>query len=128
MFLAVLYFILRSLLRLTPEGDAREREAEILVLRHQLAVMKRKAGRPKFCRSDRMLLAAFARFVPRGRWSCFIVSPQTILRWHRDLVARKWTYRHTGTGRPPLPPELVDLIVEMARKNPSTGPQPRDGR
>ena len=111
MFLAVLYFILRLALRLAPEGDVREHEAEVLVLRHQLAVMKRKAGRPKLRRLDRRLLAAFARFVPRERWSCFIVSPQTILRWHRELVARKWTYKHTKTGRPPLDPELVALII-----------------
>jgi hypothetical protein len=75
--LAVVYFVLRLVLRIAPEGDARGREAEILVLRHQLAVMKRKAGRPKLRRLDRMLLAAFARLVPRERWSCFIVSPQT---------------------------------------------------
>jgi putative transposase len=95
--LAVIYFMLRLLLRLTPEGDVREREAEILVLRQQLAVLKRKAGRPKLRRVDRMLLAAFARLIPKERWSCFIVSPQTILRWHRELVARKWTYRHART-------------------------------
>jgi putative transposase len=104
--LAVIYFMLRLLLRLIPEGDVREREAEILVLRQQLAVLKRKAGRPKLRRVDRMLLAAFARLIPKERWSCFIVSPQTILRWHRELVARKWTYKHARTGRPPLDPEL----------------------
>ena len=118
MLLAVIYFMLRLLLRLTPEGDAREREAEILVLRQQLAVLKRKAGRPKLRRVDRMLLAAFARLIPKERWSCFIVSPQTILRWHRELAARKWTYKHARTGRPPLDPELVALIVSMARTNP----------
>jgi putative transposase len=107
MLLAVFYFVLRLVLRLAPEGDAREREAEILVLRHQLAVMTRKAGRPRLCRVDRMLLVALSRLVPKDRWSCFIVSPQTILRWHRELVARKWTYRHARTGRPPLDPELV---------------------
>jgi putative transposase len=66
--LAVIYFMLRLLLRLTPEGDVREREAEILVLRQQLAVLKRKAGRPKLRRVDRMLLAAFARLIPKERW------------------------------------------------------------
>jgi hypothetical protein len=119
--LAVIYFMLRLLLRLTPEGDVREREAEILVLRQQLAVLKRKAGRPKLRRVDRMLLAAFARLIPKERWSCLIVSPQTILRWHRELVARKWTYKHARTGRPPLDPELVALIVSMARTNPRWG-------
>ena len=121
MLRAVIYFMLRLLLRLTPEGDVREREVEILVLRQQLAVLKRKAGRPKLRRVDRMLLAAFARLMPKERWSCFIVSPQTILRWHRELVARKWTYKHARTGRPPLDPELVALIVSMARTNPRWG-------
>ena len=121
MLLAVIYFMLRLLLRLTPEGDVREREAEILVLRQQLAVLKRKAGRPKLRRVDRMLLAAFARLIPKERWSCLIVSPQTILRWHRELVARKWTYKHARTGRPPLDPELVALIVSIARTNPRWG-------
>lgn len=121
MFLAILYFVLRLVLRLTPEGDACEREAEILVLRHQLAVMKRKARRPKLRCFDRVLLAAFAQLVPKERWSCFIVSPQTILRWHRELVAKKWTYKHKKMGRPPLDPELVALIVEMARNNPRWG-------
>ena len=121
MLLAVVYFVLRLALRIAPEGDARGREAEILVLRHQLAVMKRKAGRPKLRRFDRMLLAAFARLVPRDRWSSFVVSPQTILRWHRELVARKWTFRHTKTGRPPLDQELVVLIVATANDNPRLG-------
>ena len=121
MLLAVLYFILRLLLRLPPEGDAREREAEILVLRHQLSVLKRKTGRPKLRRLDRMLLSAFAPFVPRKRWSCFIVCPQTLLRWHRELVARKWTFRHGRLGRPPLDPELVALIISMAKDNPRWG-------
>jgi putative transposase len=119
--LAVIYFILRLILRIAPEGDAREREAEILMLRHQLVVLKRKAGRPRLRRRDRMLLAAFSRLVPRERLSCFIVSPQTILRWHRELVRRKWTYRHARTGRPPLDPQLVVLIIEMARRNPRWG-------
>ncbi|MGH2578742.1 MAG: integrase core domain-containing protein, partial [Actinomycetota bacterium] len=108
-------------LRLVPEGDAREREAEILVLRHQLAVLKRKTGRPKLRRLDRLFLSAFGPFVPRKRWSCFIVSPQTILRWHRELVARKWTCKHGRLGRPPLDPELVALITSMAKDNPQWG-------
>lgn len=68
-----------------------------------------------------MLLAAFARFVPKERWSCFIVSPQTILRWHRELIARKWTYKHRRTGRPPLDAQLVALIIAMGRDNPRWG-------
>jgi hypothetical protein len=119
--LAVVYFVLCLVLRIAPEGDARECEAEILVLRHQLTMMKRKAGRPKLRRFDRMLLTAFARLVRRERWSGFIVSPQTILRWHRELVARKWTFRHRRLGRPPIDPELVALIISLAKDNPRWG-------
>lgn len=121
MLLAVLYFVLRLAFRVAPEGDAREREAEILVLRHQSKVLQRKAGRPRLRRSDRMLLAAISRLLPRERWRSFLVSPQTLLRWHRELVRRKWTYNHTKIGRPPLDPELAGLILAMARGNPRWG-------
>ena len=121
MLLAVGYFVLRLVLRIAPDGDETEREAEILVLRHQLAVLKRTNPRPWLRRRDRMLIAALSRMVPRVRWSGFIVTPSTILRWHRELVARKWTFRHRRTGRPPLDPELGCLILEMARNNPRWG-------
>jgi hypothetical protein len=83
---------------MTPDDDTREREAEILVLRHQLAVKKRANPRPRIRRLDRMIIAAFARLIRRDRWSGFIVSPATILRWHRELVARKWTLKGTETN------------------------------
>lgn len=105
MLLAVAYFILRLVLRIAPEGDARDREALILALQHQLAVLSRKDPRPKLRRFDRMFLAALSRLIPRERWSSFIVSPQTLLRWHRELVHRKWTFEHkNGPGaRPRIP-------------------------
>ena len=121
MLLAVLYFVLRLLLRLAPEGEAREREAEILVLRQQVKVLSRKAGRPKFQRRDRVLLAAFSRLLPRERWGSFMVSPQTLLRWHRELIQRKWTYKRNRGGRPGTDPEIIRLIVEMAKDNPRWG-------
>jgi transposase InsO family protein len=121
MLFAVCYFILRLVLRITPDDDTREREAEILVLRHQLAVLKRANPRPRLRRLDRMMIAAFARLIRRDRWSGFIVSPATILRWHRELVARKWTYKRSRTGRPPLDPSLARLIVQMAKDNPRWG-------
>jgi len=119
--LAVCYFILRLILRIAPVDDAKEREAEILVLRHQLTVLKRANPRPRMRRWDRMLIAVLSRTIPRDRWSGFIVTPATILRWHRELVARQWTFRHKKTGRPPLDPEIVSLIVEMAKDNPRWG-------
>lgn len=121
MLLAVLYFVLRLLLRLAPEGEAREREAEILVLRQQVKVLSRKAGRPKLRRRDRALLAAFSRLLPRERWGSFMVSPQTLLRWHRELIRRKWTYKRNRGGRPRTDPEIIRLIVEMAKDNPRWG-------
>ena len=77
--------VLRAVFRLAPAGEQREREIEILVLRHELQVLKRKAGRPKLRRSDRLFLAAAASILPRSRWSSFIVTPTTLLRWHRGL-------------------------------------------
>ena len=74
MLFAVAYFLLRLVLRLAPQGDNRDREAEILMLRYQLKVLTRKAGRPKLSRLDRLLLAAISRLLPRERWSAFSVS------------------------------------------------------
>jgi putative transposase len=118
MFFAFCYFILRSLLRIAPNTDVREREAEILVLRHQLAVLRRTNPQPRLRRRDRMVIAGLAGLIPKARWTRFIIAPATILRWHRELLRRKWTFRHARVGRPPLAPELVDLILRMARENP----------
>ena len=85
--------VLRAVFRLAPAGDQRDRELEILVLRHQVKVLQRKAGRPRLRRRDRLFLAAAARLLPRGRWSCFIVRPATLLAWHRALVKRKSTLK-----------------------------------
>ena len=82
--------------------DAVAKEAEILVLRHQLAVLRRQVARPHFRWSDRAVIAALARLVPRERWAAFLVTPETILRWHRALVRRRWTYRRRQVGRPSL--------------------------
>ncbi|HEY3024104.1 MAG TPA: integrase core domain-containing protein [Actinomycetota bacterium] len=122
MLFSILYLILRGLLWLAgPERDSRDREVEILVLRHQLKVLSRNTGRPRLRRLDRVLLAAAARVLPRERWSSFFVTPSTLLRWHRQLVRRKWTFRARGTGRPPLAPEVRELILRLARENPRWG-------
>src|SRR5438132_3099563 len=102
MLFSLLYAMVRVLLRVAPSSDEREREVEILVLRHEIRVLSRKAGRPKLRRRDRLFLAAAANILPKDRWACFIVTPSTLLRWHRELVRRKWTYRHRRTGRPPI--------------------------
>src|SRR5689334_8769518 len=67
-------------------------------------------------------MAAASRFLPRERWSSFLVTPPTLLRWHRELVRRKWTFRRrTRGGRPPVDPKLRDLVVRMGRENPRWG-------
>jgi transposase InsO family protein len=96
-------------------------ELENAVLRHQLGVLGRSAKRPPLRRRDRLLLAAVSTLLPRERWSVFLVSPQTLLRWHRELVARKWTYRCRSAGRPPLDPALRELVLRLARENSSWG-------
>ena len=121
MLFSLLYMVLRAVLRLALAGDQRDREVEILVLRHQVKVLKRKAGRPRLRRRDRLFLAAATRLLPRGRWSCFIVRPATLLAWHRALVKRKWTYRRRRSGRPPLDEEICRLVVGMAKDNPRWG-------
>ena len=96
MLLSLVYFAVRRLLRLLAGGgkpdDAAAREIEILVLRHQLRVLAR-GRRLRLSRPDRLLLAAASGLLSRDRWHSFPVSPQTLLRWHRELVRRKWTYR-----------------------------------
>jgi hypothetical protein len=119
---SIFYLILRGLLGFVPSGEeGREREVEILVLGHQLEVLSRKAGRPNLRRADRALLAAASRLLPRERWASFLVRPATILRWHRELVRRKWTFRRKPLGRPPISPQVRELIRRLARENPRWG-------
>jgi hypothetical protein len=111
-----------QLLALLARGDA-AKDLEILVLRHQLPVLRRQVQRPKLQPADRALLAAVSRVLPRARWSCFLVKPEMLLGWHRRLVAGAWTYPHRQTGRPPLDQEVQQLIVRLARENPRWGYQ-----
>src|SRR6266511_1981253 len=96
-------------------------ELENAVLRHQLGVLRRTVKCPPLRRRDRILLAALSGVLPRERWSVFLVSPQTLVRWHRELVARKWTYRRRSPGRPPIDAELRELVLRLARENRSWG-------
>jgi hypothetical protein len=118
MLFSLLYLLV---CRLLGAGGRRteERDLELLVLRHQLRVLQRQVKR-----LDRVLLAAASARLPRGSWSSFIVRPETLLRWHRELVRRKWTYRRMGQpGRPPIDPNVRDLVVRLGRENPRWGYQ-----
>jgi putative transposase len=122
--LFMLWLTVRLLTRLLdlPRADDGAKDLEILVLRHQLRVLRRKTGRPRFTAADRVLLAAASRVLPKQRWASFLVTPQTLLRWHRTLVRRKWTYGKTRTpGRPPIDSEVVALVLRLARENPRWG-------
>ena len=109
------------LLAMLARGDA-AKDLEILVLRHQLGVLRRQIPRPRLEPTDRALLAAVSRVLPSARWSCFLVRPETLLRWHRRLIAGMWTYPR-GPGRPPVGQEVQQLIVRLARENPRWGYQ-----
>ena len=118
--LFLLSLVIRTLTRVLAGGrsDDSSKDLEILVLRHQVRILRRKAGRPRLRRLDRVLLASASRALPRDRWGSFIVTPSTLLRWHRELVRRKWTFRRgRRPGRPPLDPEVQALVLRMAREN-----------
>src|SRR5436189_5010553 len=124
MVLSFVYWSLRRLLELMVlrRRAEREKEIEILLLRHQLRVLERQVARPTLTPADRVLLAAFSRVLPRRAWKTSLLwTPATLLRWHRELVARRWTYLHRRRGRPATASEIRELIVRLARENPGWG-------
>jgi putative transposase len=98
-------------------------EIEILVLRHELAILRRQHRRPRLRPKDRALLAALSRQLPRAHWPLFLVKPEALLGWHRRMVRRRWTYASAPRGRPPVPGQVQQLIVRLARENPRWGYQ-----
>src|SRR5713226_1721671 len=123
MVFALVYSYLRLLLDI---ADVRVRvrspEAELLLLRHELRILRRQINRPRLTPADRLIMAAFHRLVSR-RALGGLVEPETVLSWYRELVRRKWAAfgRRRGVGRPRLDPNLRELILRMARENPKWG-------
>jgi putative transposase len=108
-----------ALLVMLIRSDA-SKDVEILVLRHEVAVLRRQVARPKPDWADRAVIAALARLLPRHLRLHRIVTPGTLLAWHRRLIKNKWTYPNP-TGRSPIPEEIRELVQQMARQNPWWG-------
>src|SRR6266496_2291535 len=121
MLVSVLYWLLCSLLRLLVRCGVEERDLETVVLRRQLKILARGGTRPRFTTADRALLAAAARLLSRDRWRSFLVGPDTLLRWHRELLGRRPRGPCRRPGRPPLDPAIKELIRRLGRENPRCG-------
>src|SRR5450759_1484576 len=94
---------------------------EVVMLRHEVAILRRQVNRPSLRPADRAVLAGLSRLVSKAGRVRFSVQPETLLRWHRDLVRRRWTYRRARSGRPTLPAGTVPLVLGLAKENPTWG-------
>jgi putative transposase len=123
MAFSFLYLAFRSLLAalVRSRRGLDVKDIELLVLRHELEVLRRQVGRPKLGMPDRALLAAAAHHLPRSSRAVVLVTPRTLLRWHQALVRRRWRQPTGRVGRPPLPAEVRELVLRLARENPRWG-------
>src|SRR4249919_380999 len=121
----IVYLLVRRILGLAVLISRSDlaKDAELLVLRHENAVLRRHAGRVRYEPADRVWLAALARLLPRRRWTgIFPVTPATLLAWHRKLAGSKYdTSKRRKPGRPPTVPSVARLVVRLARENPLQG-------
>jgi putative transposase len=117
------YVALRRVLGLVVlrSRSQRAKDLELIVLRHEIEVLRRQVRRVELRPADRAFLAAASRVLSRRSWGCFVVTPATLVRWHRRVVAKRWSYPHHGPGRPPRDGEVRGLVVRMARENPRWG-------
>jgi putative transposase len=119
-FLYVAFVRLLQLVRLSRSGQ-QDLAVEVVMLRHEVAVLRRQVARPALLPADRAVLAGLSRLLSAARRGRFFVKPETLLRWHRDLVRRKWTYPHRRPGRPAIPAGTVSLVLRLAKENPTWG-------
>jgi putative transposase len=121
---SVVYLLVRCLLGCLMVLARREvsKDAELLVLRHENAVLRRQIGRVRYQPGDRLWLAALSHLIPRRRWGeAFMMTPATLLAWHWRLVAHKWDYTNRRPGRPSTPAAIRKLVIRMATENPTWG-------
>jgi len=117
-FLYLLFLRVSQLTRLS-RLDSEDLAVEVVMLRREVAVLRRQVSRPALQLADRAPLAGLARLLSRRRLRRFFVQPDTLLRWHRDLVRRHWTYPSRRPGRPSVPSGTVALVLRLAKENPT---------
>src|SRR5215210_4147155 len=125
MLVSIVYACVRLLLELLLVRSRPDlaRDVELLVLRHEVRVLRRQTKRTRYRAGDRLVLAGLSRLLPGSEWWRFPVRPETLLRWHRELVRGKWAMfgHRRGPGRPALPADVRGLIVRLATENPGWG-------
>jgi hypothetical protein len=121
-FFSLCYVALRWIQQLAVLRDRSNdfEDQEIVVLRHELVILRRRSRRPAMVWADRLCLTAASRLLSRAQWRAFIVTPATRLRWHRRLMAKRWTFARRG-GRPPIRRDIRALVLRLARENPRWG-------
>lgn len=122
MALRLVYLVFSKLMQwmVLVARDSAAKDIELLVLRHEVAVLRRQVSRPRVDWADRAVLTGLARLLPGRLWGGLFVRPGTLLRWHRDLVRQRWTYP-SRRGRPSATAEIRGLVLRLARKNSTWG-------